>query len=303
MISVTRLHKHFGSVRALDGIDLEISAGAPTGLVGPNGAGKTTLFSILCGFLRPTSGDVQLFGLPPLAEPLHGRIAILPQDALLARSVPIFKQLTFFAELQGFTRHNARVEAGRVLDLVNLRDVSGRPPEALSHGMVKRAAIAQAFIGDPELILLDEPTSGLDPNTAGPIRELIRATGDQRKFVISSHNLADIEDLCQDVVILNRGKVTTHQPISELVARRAALTFTLEKAALANAEATMLAVSGVTQAEVLGEDRRRLRVRFDVADEASAQMRILGALHSAGMTFKDMSRGESLEQKVREITR
>jgi ABC-2 type transport system ATP-binding protein len=303
MISIQGLSKYFGSVRALDGIDLEIGAGAPTGLVGPNGAGKTTLFSILCGFLRPTAGAVQIFGLPPLAEPLHGRIAILPQDALLARAVPVFKQLTVFAELQGYARHNARVEAGRVLDLVNLRDVANRPPEALSHGMVKRAAIAQAFIGNPDLILLDEPTSGLDPNTAGPIRELIRATGDQRKFVISSHNLADIEDLCQDVVILNKGKVTTHQPISELVSRSAALTFTLEQAAPARAVEIMLAVPGVTQAEILGEDRRRLRVRFEAAAEVAAQTQILTALQAAGITFRDMSRGESLEQKVREITR
>ena len=83
MISLKGLSKYFGAVHALDGIDLEITAGAPTGLVGPNGAGKTTLFSILCGFLRPTAGDVRIFGLPPLAEPLHGRIAILPQDAAL----------------------------------------------------------------------------------------------------------------------------------------------------------------------------------------------------------------------------
>ena len=303
MISLHGLSKYFGSVRALDGIDLEINSGAPTGLVGPNGAGKTTLFSILCGFLRPTAGQVQIFGLPPLAEPLHGRIAILPQDAALARTVPVFKQLAFFAELQGFTRQNARVEAGRVLDLVNLRDVANRPPEALSHGMVKRAAIAQAFIGNPDLILLDEPTSGLDPNTAGPIRELIRATGDQRKFVISSHNLADIEDLCQDVVILKQGKVTAHQPISQLVSRSAALTFTLESAAPAVAVDIMLGVPGVTHAEVLGEDRRRLRVRFESTAEVTVQTQILTALQAAGITFRDMSRGESLEQKVREITR
>jgi ABC-2 type transport system ATP-binding protein len=303
MISIKGLSKYFGSVHALDGFDLEIADGAPTGLVGPNGAGKTTLFSILCGFLRPTSGAVRIFGLPPLAEPLHGRIAILPQDAALARSVPIFRQLTFFAELQGFTRQNARVEAGRVLDLVNLRDVANRPPETLSHGMVKRAAIAQAFIGNPDLILLDEPTSGLDPNTAGPIRELIRATGDQRKFVISSHDLTDIEDLCQDVVILKQGKVTAHQPISELVSRSAALTFTLEHAAPAGAVETILAVPGVTHAEVLGEDRRRLRVRFEATAEVAAQTQILNALQVAGIAFRDMSRGESLEQKVREITR
>lgn len=303
MIYIKGLCKHFGPVRALDGVDLDIAAGPPTGLVGPNGAGKTTLFSVMCGFLRPTSGAVSLFGVPPLSEALHGRIAILPQDAALARGIPVLKQLVFFAELQGFSRHAARLEADRVLGLVNLRDAANRAPEQLSHGMMKRAAIAQAFIGAPELVLLDEPLSGLDPNTAGPIRELIRAGGDERKFVISSHNLGDIEDLCRDVVILKQGRVTVHQPIGELVARSTALTFSLEMAAPAGAEAAMLAVAGVTGAEVLGEDRRRLRVRFESASEVDAQARILAALQAAGMTFRDMSRGESLEQKVREMTR
>jgi ABC-type multidrug transport system ATPase subunit len=303
VISVKGLSKHFGAVRALDGVDLEIGDGAPTGLVGPNGAGKTTLFSVLCGFLRPTAGEVRIDGHAPLAEPLHGRIAILPQDAALAPDLSVFRQMAFFAELQGYSRADARSEAGRVLELVNLRDVGGRVPGMLSHGMVKRAMIAQAFIGDPEIILLDEPTSGLDANTAGPIRELIRTTGDRRKFVISSHNLADIEDLCRDVVILNRGRVTAHQDIGELVARSAALMFNLEQAAPQNAEAVLMAVPGVTHAEVLGTDRRKLRVRFSAESETAAQTRILSALQAAGIGFRDLSRGESLEQKVREITR
>ena len=147
MIQVSALSKHFGPVRALDGIDLTIENGRPSGLVGPNGAGKTTLFSVLCGFLLPTAGQVRIAGHPPLARELHGRIAILPQDAALTPAVPITKQLTFMAELQGFDRRSARSEAARVLELVNLSDAALRAPEALSHGMKKRAAIAQAFIG------------------------------------------------------------------------------------------------------------------------------------------------------------
>ena len=303
MITLTGLHKHYGAVRALDGVDLQIASGAPTGLVGPNGAGKTTLFSILCGFLMPDAGSVRILDHPPLARPLHGRIAILPQDAALARAVPIVKQLAYFAELQGFNRQEARREAARVLELVNLVEPASRGPETLSHCMAKRAAIAQAFIGRPDLVMLDEPLAGLDPNTAAPVRELIRAMGDERKFVISSHNLADIEDLCHDVVIMKQGKITVHRPIGELVARTSTLTFVLEQAAPANAADRLSALPGVTQAEVLGEDRRRLLVRFESASETEAQVRILGALQSAGIAFREMSRGESLEQKVREITK
>ena len=303
MIQTQALSKHFGPVKALDVIDLTIENGKPTGLVGPNGAGKTTLFSVLCGFLNPTSGQVRIAGHPPLAKALHGQIAILPQDAALAPAVPVARQLAFMAELQGFDHRGAVAEAARVLELVNLSDAASRPPEALSHGMKKRAAIAQAFIGAPDLVLLDEPTAGLDPNTAAPIRELIRTTAHERKFVISSHNLSDIEDLCADVVILKQGKVTRHSRIDELVARTSALTITLENAAPGSAGELLAAIAGVTGAEVLGEDRSQLRIQFDAAQETEVQVGVLQALRNAGIGFKDMSRGESLESRVREITR
>lgn len=303
MIRTQALSKHFGAVKALDDIDLTIENGKPTGLVGPNGAGKTTLFSVLCGFLNPTSGQVRIAGHPPLAKALHGQIAILPQDAALAPAVPVARQLAFMAELQGFDRRGAVAEAARVLELVNLSDVASCPPEALSHGMKKRAAIAQAFIGTPDLVLLDEPTAGLDPNTAATIRELIRTTAHERKFVISSHNLSDIEDLCSDVVILKQGKVTRHSRIDELVARTSALTITLENAAPDLAGELLAAIAGVTGAEVLGEDRSQLRIQFDAAQETEVQVGVLQALKNAGIGFKDMSRGESLESRVREITR
>jgi ABC-2 type transport system ATP-binding protein len=303
VIKAQALSKFFGPVKALDGIDLNIENGKPTGLVGPNGAGKTTLFSVLCGFLNPTSGQVRIAGHPPLTKALHGQIAILPQDAALAPAVPVAKQLAFMAELQGFKRRDAVAEAARVLELVNLSDAATRPPEALSHGMKKRAAIAQTFIGTPALVLLDEPTAGLDPNTAAPIRELIRTTAHERKFVISSHNLSDIEDLCVDVVILKQGKVTQHSRIDELVGRRSALTITLENPAPATAEGLLAAIAGVTGAEAIGEDRSQLCVQFDAAYETQVHVGVLQALNSASIAFKDMSRGESLESRVREITR
>ena len=303
MIEFQGLHKHFGSIRALDGIDLIIESGKPTGLVGPNGAGKTTLFSVMCGFLNPTAGEVRIAGHLPLAEALHGQIAILPQDAAFSPAVPIAKQLEFMAQLQGFDRRAARAETARTLDLVNLSDAALRPPEALSHGMRKRAAIAQAFIGEPDLVLLDEPTAGLDPNTAAPIRELIRTMAHERKFVISSHNLSDIEDLCADVVILKKGKVTRHTLIDELVARTSALTITLENPAPDSAEQLLAAIEGVSGAAALGEDRSKLRIQFDAALETEVHVAVLQTLKSAGMGFREMSRGESLESKVREITK
>lgn len=302
MIRTQRLSKFFGNVRALNGIDVEIDTGQPTGLVGPNGAGKTTLFSVLCGFLRPSEGEVTIDGHPPLARPLHGRIAILPQDAVLTPTVKISEQLAFMAELQGMSKRAAKAEAARTLDIVGLADKAQQSPDALSHGMKKRAAIAQAFLGEPDLVLLDEPTAGLDPNTAGVIKELIRQTADQRKFVISSHNLADIEDLCGDVVILKSGQVSKHERIDTLVARTTALTVSLASSAPAGIEDKLSTIEGVSSAEAIGDDRIQLRVLFDSGKETEVQVAVLQMLKSNGIDFRELTRGESLESKVREIS-
>ena len=228
IVKTEGLGRDFGGTRALDSIDLTLEAGAPIGLVGPNGAGKTTFFSVLCGFLRPTRGTVEVLGRPPLHRDLHGRVAILPQDAAFVKGVPVQSQLAMLAELQGFSAAAARAEAARVLQLVLLADAAKKTPETLSHGMLKRIAIAQAFLGAPELVLLDEPTAGLDPATASEMKNLIRSLDKERTFIVSSHNLQDIEELCGSVVILDRGKIVEHRKVSELVGRTSCLTFRLE---------------------------------------------------------------------------
>ena len=303
VVEVRDLRRDFGNVRALDGMTFNLAAGAPIGLVGPNGAGKTTLFSVLCGFLPPTSGEVKVMGRPPLHAELRGRVAILPQDAALVKGVPVVRQLALFAELQGFDRAGALREAERVLSVVELADVAGRSAETLSHGMRKRVAIAQAFIGEPELVFLDEPTAGLDPNTASNITNLIRSLDQKRTFVISSHNLDDIETLCGSVVIISKGKLTEHRTLGELMARTSVLTFRLEAEASAESIAMLLAVEGITRVERGTDGERRLVVHYREGDGSASQIRVLQALTAAGVAFLEMQRGQSLESRVRELTR
>jgi ABC-2 type transport system ATP-binding protein len=305
LVRTEGLGRDFGDTRALAAVDLTLERGAPIGLVGPNGAGKTTFFSVLCGFLRPTRGTVQVLGHPPLHRELNGRVAILPQDAAFVKGVPVASQLAMLAELQGFGRKQARAEAARVLGLVLLTDAAGKPPESLSHGMLKRIAIAQAFIGSPELVLLDEPTAGLDPATASHIKNLIRSLDSQRTFIVSSHNLDDIEELCGSVVILDRGKIVEHRKVSELVARTSCLTFRLEADPPAGLDAKLSTVPQVTRVELGRPGERRLAVHFrdGGADGNATQIAVLQALAAAGVAMLEMSRGQSLQDKVIEITR
>ncbi|MEH6455935.1 MAG: ABC transporter ATP-binding protein [Cocleimonas sp.] len=207
LIQCNNITKRYGSTLALDDVSLSLEAGAPIALIGPNGAGKTTLFSLLCGFLRATSGDVKIMGYAPSDTKLHGRLAALPQDANLDPRFTVGHQLVLLARLQGLSSSAANKEARRVLDKVGLPEVIATKPEALSHGMRKRVMLAQALMGSPELILLDEPTAGLDPPNVKVMRSLIAEAASNATFIISSHNLDELEKVCQSVVHLEKGKL------------------------------------------------------------------------------------------------
>ncbi len=206
--TIIHCHKlsHFYSGKAaLSNVSFEVLSGEPIGLVGPNGAGKTTLLSILCGFLLPSSGDVKIFGHKPGAAVLSGRVSALPQDAMLDPMFTIGEQLSFYARLQGLSIRQAKNEAMRVLEKVSLVDSLDEKPLVLSHGMAKRVAIAQALIGNPELILLDEPTAGLDPVNTRNIRAIISELSITTTFIISSHDLTELGRLCQHILLLKNG--------------------------------------------------------------------------------------------------
>ncbi|MDP6946323.1 MAG: ABC transporter ATP-binding protein, partial [Myxococcota bacterium] len=218
LLEVRGLEKAYGSVRALRGLDLRVDAGRIFGIVGPNGAGKTTLFSVVCGFTAADAGEVRVAHkqVTPTTPPPRGTLSILPQDATLGSRPSIGAQLAYLARLGGMKAGQARAEAKRVLALVDLADVHDRRPHTMSHGMAKRVGIAQAFMGEPQLIILDEPTAGLDPHAAHDIRQLIRGIRGGRTVVVSSHNLGEVEDLCHEVAIVHEGRMVRQQTLADV---------------------------------------------------------------------------------------
>src|SRR5262249_17507716 len=203
--------------KALDGVTFDVPANSIFGLVGPNGAGKTTLFSLVAGFLKPTRGHIEVLGIDVenISE-LQGRLSILPQDALFQTNVPILEQLTFFSRVNGLDYEAAREEALQSLKIVGLEEAARKNPRVLSHGMAKRLGIAQAFLGDPEVVILDEPTSGLDPGGARSIRMLVRDLRRRGTVMISSHNLREIQEICTHVAIIDHGKLVECSDIESL---------------------------------------------------------------------------------------
>ena len=207
-IRINGISKSFGRIQALDSVTFDVPPRSIFGLLGPNGAGKTTLFSLVANFLKANAGSVEVLGIDTRRiSQLRGRLSIFPQDAAFQQNVPILNQLVFFRLLGGRTRQEAKKEVMQTLELVGLESVAKRRVGTLSHGMIKRLGIAQAFLGRPEVILLDEPTAGLDPASAHQTRDLIKKLQERATIMVSSHNLAEIQELCDHVAILDLGKL------------------------------------------------------------------------------------------------
>ncbi|MGK2234779.1 ABC transporter ATP-binding protein [Colwellia polaris] len=211
IIDVQQVTKKYGNNTALNNVEFSLESGAPVALVGPNGAGKTTLFSLLCGYIQPTSGNINILGHSPGNSALFGRLSALPQDAQLDPRFSIAMQLNFYARLQGMSSKQAKIDTLRVLDMVGLQDATKSLPAELSHGMRKRATIAQALLGSPEIVMLDEATAGLDPANAKEIRAIVAEHADNVNFILSSHDLNELERLCDRVLYLESGHLKQHQ--------------------------------------------------------------------------------------------
>jgi ABC-2 type transport system ATP-binding protein len=220
---VTDLAHTFGRTRALDGVSLRAGAGV-TGLLGPNGAGKTTLLRVLATVLAPQSGRVSLLGLDP-ADPgerreIRRRLGYLPQEAGMSRSMTAFELVDYIAVLKEMTdRRERHEEVRRVLRLVDLEEVGGKKVRALSGGMRRRLGLAQALLGDPDLLVLDEPTVGLDPEQRLRFRDLVSRAGEGRTVVLSTHQTEDVAALCEHVVVVDRGQTLFAGTVPSLVQR------------------------------------------------------------------------------------
>ena len=303
-ISVRGLSKRFARTLALDDVSLDIPQGSLYGLLGPNGAGKTTVFSIAAGFLTATAGTIHVLGIDVREiSRLRGRFSMLPQDAAFQAGIPVIEQLVMFARLNGFGPGEARAVAMQALAVVGLEDVGRRAARALSHGMAKRVALCQAFIGTPEVVLLDEPTSGLDPDSARRMRELIRSMRGARTVVLSSHNLQEVQDLCDHVAILHKGRLMETGSMADLTSSNFLLRLALLKPLPEEVAAALRALPVVELLELTGPQEFNLRLRLpSPAAKEGATKDILATLARADIYPRSLFEGASLEARFLEIT-
>ena len=205
------------TVAAVDGLSLSVKRGEVFGLLGPNGSGKSTTIKMILGLLDPTAGKVSLFGKPPRSVDARRRLGYLPELSYLHPFLTAKETLMYYAGLCGLKRADAVERTRQLLDMVGLSDVAKRPVGGFSKGMARRVALASALIGKPELLILDEPTSGLDPVSTKEVKTLIRAlSAGGMTILMTSPLLADAEDVCDRVMIVNHGRSVAEGRIGEL---------------------------------------------------------------------------------------
>jgi ABC-2 type transport system ATP-binding protein len=208
-----------GNKVALVGLDLEVRPGEVFGFLGPNGAGKTTTMNVLLGFVPPSSGTASLFGIDVRQPIARQRIGYLPELTYYYKFLTAEELLRFYAKIFGLTRAETDKRIANLLKLVELEHAAKRPIKSYSKGMQQRVGLAQSLINNPDLLILDEPTSGLDPLGRMKVREIIERLKNEGKTVFfSSHELGEVEAICDRVAILHQGELKAVGTVAEVSA-------------------------------------------------------------------------------------
>ena len=293
LIKASGLSKSYGAKQALNNVSFEIQKGAPVALVGPNGAGKTTLFSLLCGYINPSHGELSILGHKPGSAALFNQVSALPQDAQLDPRFNIDKQLAFYGKLQGMGAKQSHNEALRVLNLVGLKEVAKQRAGDLSHDMRKRVTIAQALIGSPKIVMLDEATAGLDPIHAREVRELVSSLSDEATFILSSHDLTELERLCSQVLHLDKGILSEHQT-KDNNTHTHFYTLMLNEA-YQNVEQQLQALAGVSR--VYMSQHKEYVIEYQPTGEP-LDIALLNFCHQQNWQYRQLVNGHTLENQI-----
>jgi ABC-2 type transport system ATP-binding protein len=301
MIKVNGLTKDYGARRAINNLKFDAQQGEIVGFLGPNGAGKTTTMRILTGYMPPTDGEAIVAGYDVVEESLEvrKRVGYLPETVPLYTDMVVFDYLKFMGELRHIPNVDDRVD--EVLDMVGLLDRANGYIGNLSKGMRQRVGLAQALLHRPEVLILDEPTIGLDPGQVVEVRQLIRDIGKERTVLLSTHLLNEAQNICDRVLIINKGKIVTEDTTENLQAR------------LIGAERVIVRVRG--EADELGKTIKGVKgvqavetkedgtVEFEFASGKDVRPEVAKQVIKAGYDLLELRPlGMSLEEIFLELT-
>ena len=209
MIEVKNITKKYGSFTAVDNISFKIEEGEIIGLLGPNGAGKSTTMNMITGYIEPTEGEIVINGYDISKKPRKAKsqIGYMPEGVPLYSDLTVKEFVTYMAELKKVDRKTRKEKVEKIIEQTGLKDVEKKLTRNLSRGYKQRVSMAGALVGEPKILILDEPTVGLDPKQITEIRTLIKELGKTHTVILSSHILSEVSQICNKVIIINKGKI------------------------------------------------------------------------------------------------
>jgi ABC-2 type transport system ATP-binding protein len=312
MITVKELTKRYARTTAVDHISFDVEKGQIVGFLGPNGAGKTTTMRMLTCFLPPTSGEATVAGFDVLEEPLEvkKRIGYLPETPPLYPEMRTDEYLAFVGKLKGLSGVELRQRTDYVCERCALEDVKKKLLGKLSKGYRQRVGLAQAIIHNPDVLILDEPTAGLDPKQINETRELIRGLAGDHTIILSTHILPEVEQTCQQVIIINKGKLAAIDSVNNLQKRASGAESVLMEVGGRNGDIDPAAVqkriekiSGVSR--VVFKEKRQTRSTFEIETKKDHFVRgdLARAVVEAGWDLNELrTAAMSLEDVFLQLT-
>jgi len=317
MIQANGLTKRFGGVRALDKVNFEVKRGEVVGFLGPNGAGKSTTMRILTCFISPSTGSATVNSHDVFDNPLEVRrsIGYLPQRAPLYTDMTVWEYLKFAAEIRGLDETSFKKRLKKVVEVCGLAQSLGKDISTLSHGYRQRVGLGQALIHDPPILILDEPTSDLDPNEKAEVLRYIKEIGKDRTILLSTHNLAEVEEACARAIIVSKGRVVADGPLDEIRGKtgrvRYVVTIDEQRAeagnkppALAQAQEALQRLGGVKTVRELPTDEKAHKFELSGAQDSDIRAEIYRLAVAKGWTLLELRRdAQSLDAVFRDLTR
>ena len=317
MIQASGVTKRFGHVRALDKVSFEVKRGEVVGFLGPNGAGKSTTMRILTCYIAPSSGTAKVHGHDVFDEPLAVRqkIGYLPQRAPLYTDMSVWEYLKFAAEIRGLDDGTFRKRLSKVVEVCGLAQSLGKEIGTLSHGYRQRVGLGQALIHDPPILILDEPTSDLDPNEKAEVLRYIKEIGKDRTILLSTHNLAEVEESCARAIIVSKGRVVADGPLDSIRNKTGRVRYVVtidEKNAemgkrapsIAEAQNALAAISGMRSARELPTDETAHKLELIGPQDTDLRAEIFRLIVTKGWTLLELRRdAQSLDAVFRDLTK
>ena len=313
MITVKDMTKKYARTTAVDHISFEVQKGEIVGFLGPNGAGKTTTMRVLTCFLPPSSGTATVAGFDVLEQPLEvkRRIGYLPETPPLYPEMDTAHYLTFVGQLKGLSGADLRKRVDYVCERCSITDVKSKLLGKLSKGYRQRVGLAQAIIHNPDVLILDEPTAGLDPKQINETRDLIRSLAGDHTIILSTHILPEVEQTCEKVIIINKGKLVATDSVQNLQSRARGGESVLVEVAGRNGNLDSELVLGRLQqlpgaARVLSKATRGNRVLLEVESQSGHSIRgdIARAIVEAGWDLNELRPAAmSLEEVFLQLTK